>query len=344
VGGATVQADPSGVTVSGGPMRLPRGPRPHRVGEASLRGTTGPDGTVRLRGLPAREHTLRVTPPEARKDLRSLTRESWTPADVEVALERGYVIRGIVRDAGGKPLANVTVMRRQGDRTEQLAQTKTDGTFEVTGLPAGPVVLVARPQGTYRHDLPSVTVDAGAEDVHLVVDAGATLVVRIPMATEAARGSVHGWLYESGGERAQPAGGAFAERDGDAWKLTFPGLKPDVRYTLWIAPQESDWYALATDLGAGPTPVIVRLERGGTIRGRLTLPDGATNVGVSVASEQGLTANGRVAPDGTYEVRGLPPGTWTVRGYARDGQRRFDASGTASTGGSLDLRLEERTR
>jgi hypothetical protein len=187
-------------------------------------------------------------------------------------------------------------------------------------------------------------VQAGAEDVVLVVDPGVELIVRAANAAERERGSLHAWLYARSNEQHQPAGSAFSETDGTGARLVFPGLQADERYTVWIEPSGTEWYGLATDVRAGQGDVTVRLERGATIRGRVAAHAGATHVGVQASNEQGLLASAQVDAQGLYEDKGLPPGRWTIRAHGRVGDRRFAADGTVSTGGTLDLTLEERVR
>jgi hypothetical protein len=85
----------------------------------NARADVGADGRVAFRGIdPALVYVLRVTPPTARTDLRPFSQEPWTPRDLEIRLERGYVIRGVVEDARGNSVAKAYVTRKQPDGVE----------------------------------------------------------------------------------------------------------------------------------------------------------------------------------------------------------------------------------
>jgi hypothetical protein len=336
--------------VPGAPPAAPAAPMTGwsgRGGSSGLTGTTAMDGTVLFRGLDSEAtYTLNAGVPAGRDDLRVLRLERWSPADADVRLERGYVVSGSVRDAEGRPVEGARLMRKRGEHGWDGERLNPDGTFRLTGLESGPVTLRATGPGINRRGEAGTetTLQAGTENVVLVVDAGLSLTVRVANASERREGRLRITLLQWQNERWS-RGDSENDRERPG-QVTFRGLKPGDRYGVWIAPDNDDLYAFQADVRPGE--VTVRLERGGTIRGRVTAPSDSGRVSVSASNDLGLSVNGKVDADGRYEVKGLPSGRWTISGYARmDGQagqsgKNFQALGQADVGGALDLTLVER--
>lgn len=57
----------------------------------------------------------------------------------------------------------------------------------------------------------------------------------------------------------------------------------------------------------------------GTLRGQVSDPSGAAvpGAGIQAVSSSGQTSSGVAKPDGSYEIRGLAPGKYTVRAQAK---------------------------
>jgi hypothetical protein len=53
-----------------------------------------------------------------------------------------------------------------------------------------------------------------------------------------------------------------------------------------------------------------------------------------------MHVQGTAKPDGTYEILGLPDGTWSVQASARRGDERFHGTAEAPAGGSVDVTLK----
>jgi hypothetical protein len=236
------------------------------------------------------------------------------------------------------PSANVR--RKRDEKGWTSERVGSDGTFRIRGLDAGPVTLRATGPGrrTNEKDATEVTVQAGTENVVLVVDAGLALTVRIANASERRDGRVRVNLLMWRNERWSRQE-SETDRDG-LGKVTFRGLQAGERYAVSIAPEGDDLYAWQPDVRPGE--VTVRLERGGTIRGRLTFPS-EMRANVSAGNEVGLSVSGTVDADGHYEIKGLPDGRWTVRAHAFSESggagKALQAEGETNVGGTLDLTL-----
>ena len=307
--------------------------------------TTTDDGIALLRGLDGDlTFTLRVQVPAGRDDVRPYRQEKWNPGDTDVRLERGHLVAGTVRDAAGALVEGARVERKTGEGRWSGVNMTREGTFRITGLDPGPVVLRATGPGGRRggaEGAAEITVQAGNERVVLVVDPGLKLTARITNLADRKEGGrpflsaillrwqddkwthgEHGWDREGTGT------------------VVFLGLKPDTRYALWIPPNPGDdLYGWATDVRPGD--VNVRLERGGTIRGRITGPPGVTLGGnISANNDNGMGASGMVDAEGRFEIKGLPDGRWNLHAWHQTDGKQYRASGEAQTGGTVDLTLQ----
>ena len=116
------------------------------MAKLSLRTTsTGPDGTARFADLGAGEYGLQVTHPEFPINTRSIRLEA-APLDVEVVLEQGAMVFGVVLDGSGLPVAGAELRVSRAGSVEELrlATTPKDGSFTLAGLPLGELVLGVR--------------------------------------------------------------------------------------------------------------------------------------------------------------------------------------------------------
>jgi hypothetical protein len=306
-------------------------------------GTTGQDGLVVLRGLdPEMTYSLHVSAPK--EDMRPAHIPRWTPADTEVQLERGYVITGSMRDPQGRLVPGAQLYQKNANGGWGGMSVNGDGTFRLVALARGMVTLAAIPPGGQINwndaNLPSITVAAGTENLTIVVEPGVELVVRVSNAADRGPNGqhVHGQVLVRRNDVWEQRGWA---NDGEG-RLVFKGLRPDETYAVWVQPiPGSDLFGWVTGLRAGAGEAVVRLARGGTIRGRITLPAGAGEQGVGANGEHGIWVQGTLDSEGRYEIRGLPDMRWKVHAWANVQQKHWNAQGDIATGGTLDLRLEQ---
>jgi protocatechuate 3,4-dioxygenase beta subunit len=316
-----------------------------RHGQTQVSVVTVADGTALLRGLdPDLQWVLSVAP--NRDDLLGHSQDRWTPADVEVRLERGYAVSGVVRDPQGRALPGSQVMRKVGENGWNGVGVNQDGTFKITGLERGHVTLAAWAPGvSVDVNDPSVqvlTVAAGTQDLVLTVDPGFELVVRITNVGDRGPNGRNAQvaLYAKRGEHWAQVG---HQQDGDgSGRVAFRGLKADERHTVWVAPVAgNEYYGLLTDVKPGGGETTLRLERGGTIQGRVTVAGTHESLWVGAGNDMGCWVSGTVDPDGRYEIRGVPYGMrWRVHAWANVGKQHWSAQAEASVGGVADLRVE----
>lgn len=313
----------------------PLGTRSWRAGAEE---TTDQEGEARLAGLDGSlVHRLRVDLWERRGAFLPWSREDWRPADTTVRLERGQnrnrAVSGWVRDTTGQPIEGALVCPCDDEQCFSPETTHADGTFTVEDLGAGDVTLEATVPGLLSGDEGGTRVQPGSRVV-LVVDLGLELVVRIADWQPDAPAWANLWGLR--GEATVQASARIAA-DGTA---RFRGLAPGGTYSLWVPPTKDGRSLLRTDVRASSSPLHVALLPGKSIRGRLTLPEGARPAGVTASLHDGhLTVSGTVEADGTYEIAGLPEGTWTVRARARKGDAALSAEAEVPAGGTADLVL-----
>ena len=343
---------------------LPRKPEepPSPVPVPSRAAQTDTQGVARLSGLePGSRFTLQVGSPSARKDLMPHSEDGWAPHDTTVRLARAYVVRGVVRDGDGKPVAGASVHRKTGPRGWSGTNTAADGTFAIEGLQAGEVVLCATINGESPESPPGsgggppappppgggpapdprprVTVQAGAEDVVLTVDIGLEV-----------SGTVEGWDEEYAWRRAMlltegPSGSGRSvhEQIANDGTFRFRGLRSDATYALWISPGSDGKSLLQTGIRA-PADLRVRLVAGKSITGRVTLPPGSQSGSVQASDPRGITVGVALKSDGTYEIRGLPEGRFSVTSGTQgpDGKYWQATAENVPAGGTADLELKPR--
>lgn len=309
-------------------------------------GRTGRDGIVRLHGLDAsRSWDLAVNAPSDHRELLPQTREQWVPGDTEVRLASAFSINGRVQDREGAPIPTAIVYSSTGGGGWQGNGVDPKGAFRVGGLKAGDQVsLMAVPaQGVPLDPTqpPLAVVAAGASDVVLTIDAGARLTVLLD-APDSDRLLAGLQLMRPSTRR--PRGVEFAHHGPppmEGGRAVYVGLDRATPYLLWLHVPATGQYAMSRDVRAGGPPLVLRLETGAKITGRLTLPTGAENS--LVVAEQGeLQVQGRVQADGSYEISGLPAGRWRVTAQALVAEAWLKALGEVEAGASLDLTLAPR--
>ena len=322
----------------------PRAGREREPQPEVLEATTNAQGRATLLGIdPDRSYSLSIRGPDSGNASAFLpySEARWIPRDETIRLSRAHVVRGVVRDAAGKPIEGVNLTRRSGENSwTGVGRTDAKGEFTVRDLAEGPVTLRAS-AGTFRDAKARYverTVPAGTTDLVLTLDPGVVLSARIENWAESGTPHAHALLLGDDGS-------VLPAVIGTEGAVRWEGLSPDDSFTLWIAPTPSGMSAYRK--GVRPGDHRVRIEPGLAITGRVRAPSGVTEVSVQASLGSGsMSAPGKVGADGTYEIRGLPPGlTWTVTGFGRMGTDFVlgRAEGVAS-GGTADVELKPRER
>jgi len=290
-----------------------------------------------------RLYRLRVEPPRGRTDLVRQELTGWSPADTTVRLASGGSVRGVVRDAAGDPLRQVSLYHRQaGDW--QSGDVDSAGRFEIGGLDPGEVTLRATtaPDGlaTNVDGLPMFAerrVAVGNGDVTLTVERGRELVVHLD-GWPGDRGIRKGLLFAEGLLRGRTwTIGSRVEPDG---RVRFQGLEATGTYSFWLPPEGGEQSALVDGIRGEVGAIHVPVTAGLTIRGRLLRPEGG-DAGVVQAFLRDRPFHVETIPDadGSFILRGVPRGTrWRVIGACHvSGAYRSCEEADVPAGGNVDL-------
>jgi hypothetical protein len=235
----------NGVALAGARVAFVRGAgppgSPDAAGRPSRGVQTGDDGSYRLEDLEPGEHRLRIT-----HRLRSM------PATVPVFLRAGdnafdveldvAVVRGLVRDSDGRPVADASVraasgrggaappsggwemalpgMETPGNRPG--TRTGADGRFELRGVQAGvPLQVHVRATGFSPASSPAFAVGPAEVRDGIDLQLAAAGAVRVRTAAEVPFATVVATLQGEGAAARQPV--VQMLRGGEA---TLDGLRP----------------------------------------------------------------------------------------------------------------------
>jgi protocatechuate 3,4-dioxygenase beta subunit len=275
-------------------------------------------------------------------------------AEVEVALaDADARLTGRVRDEAGQVVEGVFLEVRSLDglAPTRIVESDARGLFELDGLAAGPVEVVATHPG-FAQVLLRTSVARAAEPVELRVMSAWRLVVRVERART--REPVVGATVEVAGSSQVTDGAGRAE-----FSLPrAPAATVEVR-----APGAVPLQREARPSGAPPrTELFVELESGGSIEGVLTDYRGDPLAGVTVRLEaHGAQASARPGSrprwevarsdaagafvftglaEGTYELSAVPPPERSAE--LRAAAARTDVRGTLVTR-DVSLRFDRRT-
>ena len=287
------------------------------------------DGTFSATGLAAGRYTFSCTADgcsEARGPSIQLA-PGATVEGIEVVLPKGWSVGGTVCDSSGEPVVGAEVNARPSGRSFRLgrrdiaAVTGEGGRFRVDGLLEGTYDLRVHPP-----DGPDsiLTADAGTEDLKVVLEPGFAISGRV-LEVEAGRpiGGITLCAYEEGSpemrffemrETVSAADGTF----------TLAGLREgNYEIASGKGPFDHDPLYPGTRIDgvpAGTKDLIVHLERGRCIAGRVTDLEGnpVRSGGLSVdlhfpPTKHGLSSRSQsVNRDGTFLFSSLPSGKYTL--------------------------------
>ena len=334
-----------------------------------VRARTNSAGEVTLSPVDLdKRYRLEIVPPSDREDLASLDDGMWRPASETRVLPKGFTIVGKVEDPLGRPLGNATVERlavvlRPGSSMTTASGRALDetGAFRFEHVPAHRQFLRAfrHDERYHEHDVTVAIASPEHPRVTLVLakDDEASLVRRrVDGLAAAQKVFLIAPPWDNRGRESAdlvfPSGLVWTQRgdlvsyhmlprlevadDGTVrLKATFEALTGD----LWVPPvsPDSDRSLYVREAGFAE-PSSFALSAGATLRGRLT-GDLSAGDGLRVfaVGPRRILVEGRVGTDRTFEVRGMPPGRWTVVAErVRDGKPvRALAEGDASS--SIDL-------
>ncbi|MBI4879831.1 MAG: carboxypeptidase regulatory-like domain-containing protein [Planctomycetes bacterium] len=290
---------------------------------------SAPDGTFCIDGLPPAVVWIGATLAD-HADLARREADLNDPArrDVDLVLDDGRSVRGVVLGEHGQPLPGAKVEplwpRGEAPFFRRPVTTSADGRFLLEGLPAargGIEVRFAaaglqealRPGASLEED--SVVTLARAPLLRLSAAAADPPVAISLVRLDAYARAGEGWRRE---ERACAAAEAEVERP-DCWTVSAP---PGERIRVFVEAEDGRTAVAEVAPPAAGETVDVRLEFAPLreIAGRVLAPDGAPPAGpldVELGRAHGaswlLLCTARCAQDGGFSCAGLPDGAYGVR-------------------------------
>jgi protocatechuate 3,4-dioxygenase beta subunit len=294
-----------------------------RGGSKSTR--TAADGAFRLTAIGAGPLVVKVDGGYAGYwPYRPLELQDVEPdrLDLELRLEAGSALSGVVVDPDGKPVRGATVFVSGTTQPPITANLRTDaaGRFVAADLEPGAYGLVALAHGFANS--PRLHVDVPAQDVRLQLGRTWAFHGNVVGRPEA---RVQLWFcYERDGE-PQVEGIGFEAAEPFSFHVP-----TNQAGTLLLTIEETGEYALVENAKPGTGPHRLVPQPGWTIEGRFE--GGAPKPGstqVSGIDPRGIRIRGQVQADGTFRIKGVAPGAYDLEAWADVGQglRRFVAEG-----------------
>lgn len=260
-------------------------------------------------------YVLGGMPPGARVDLRvgggkwpELNYRDVAVGDAEVVLRlpEPCVLEGFVVDERGHPLGKVPLDvdgcdPRIWNVRRHLETDAETGGFRFEGLTPGRYRLDVSPPKGYspRHAEAFVQAPQVGLRVQLAhyVDAAGTVQVEHPQDV------VVLWCLSGERKAATPgADGAFS----------FTNV-PDLPATLYARDTKTGEAFLREGVRPGEGPFTIRLEPALTIQGTVPGFSSARHAPVMIGAARGpLLIEGKLAPDDTFRIEAVPPGTWAI--------------------------------
>lgn len=276
---------------------------------------TKQDGTFLSEGLASGPQAIRVQA----EGYGYLTSEVVVPAGsmpgkCEIELDYEAIIRGTVRDAGGRPIADVMVHRDMASHfpwKTVLTHTNTDGSFELGGLPAGSSSVFAR-KGRASTTTKANLVPGQTLVWDPIIDLGLSVSgrVSVPAACEQ-EFVVDCWSVTTGKSQS-----AYLQGTGD---FAFHALGPEPHFVR-VNPRMSGLstcYQQQVNPGDPPLAIEIDCALLASIRivGRVVWSKGNIAelriVPFGPGLEQYVVWN-RLRPDGSFDIGRYLPGDWRI--------------------------------
>lgn len=329
--------DEAGQPVPGALIRVKRSPRYEGdVDPAAWKIETQTDkkGRAHLQGLdPQQKYLLTAYPPTGMSELLTWEFKRWTPQDLALTFERRREISGVVRDQNKEPVpgARIQWTRKKEAKGTQAAKKKPhksragpDGTYLLKDLRPGRYSLVVRPPSIPRKGAGPAPSDAEFTSMPFVVRAGTTDVVLKLKMPDTITLRVWGWdksvgkptllISANGDEGSGPK--SLTKRLDKNGMLVIKGLRWNVSYALWMSALKHGKYAYAEEVRPQAEKVSMRVTDGKSVKGKFSSPKG-TKARKVWAVMPGFRIRGKVKAGGRFEITGLPPGPWTLRGCGK---------------------------
>ena len=312
--GARVEVRPR--AGSGGGAREPGGDLP------PVPAISGEDGSFRIDAVPRTDALVAAASLEGRVGANS---DPFTMAaggsveGLELKLGTGGVLAGKVTGPEGRPVAGTRlrlVVRRpqgQGNSPARVADTGAEGTFRFEGVAPGTANLTAMAEGFVTKSVQGPEIGEGAEAFsEIVLEAGLAIRGRVLDAAGAPAAGVRVRARNTD-RRPESRVRQASARTGRDGSFVVPDL-PAGTFDLETSSPDYPRGAFVGAVPGGP-PIEFRLPEAVRISGRVTDPSGNPIAGVRVQArgESGDAGSSPAADDGTFEIRNLAPGSYSIQ-------------------------------
>jgi len=345
---------PDATSRSSGAMMLGAGTEGEKRQEPVASAATDREGRATLRAVPTGKVLVQLV--KSGFVTRTLYKVTVDPAGTDlgdVVLEPGVTVAGTVVDPDGNPVAGAQVMATRTAEAPVFSPTVTadeKGHFEVPDLdgkgelylqaqaegwvPAPPVKVVLPPDGEVevpvRHErsLSGRVVAKGSGEPL----AGARVMASV-IQTMTIPGMGVAKTYVSAGDATTAGDGGFriGHLAPGPLSLTISARGYQKAKRQVDIPEDTE-----------PAPLLIELEKGAELRGRVLGPDGAPVAGARVQTMGRPFQETQSGPDGDFVLDGLPPGTYEVQATTSD--LHGSGTGTAGSGEELVIRMQRPRR
>lgn len=291
---------------------------------------SGPGGQFTITGLYPVEYRVSASAPQHRPGIyvdakaprskRSTLRlgPGQVRTGVDIVLEHGGVlVRGVVKDLAGGPIAGAwVVVYREGGGEPPSASAVTDdeGAFEVWCAP-GDVVVRATADGYTQAERQGI---APGQTFELFLTPASTLVGTVVRADSGAPVEGAEVLARKLGDLFKRAQGR-TRSDGEG-RFRIEGIEPGTYKVEAILPEAFGLAQESAHVGLAETsqPIVVRVHAAYSLAGRVVIGNAqgdACPSGRVVVDAAGTDASrwGSVAPDGSVQLHALFPGRYRVK-------------------------------
>jgi hypothetical protein len=317
----------------------------HGVAATGVVSTETPaDGGVDVPALDPTLHlSLRVEPPKDRDDLSRLDIDPWRPASGDVTVPRGFTAALVVLDTEGRPIrARVTQLLPSGRPGmggwgESGQAPSADGVIRVRALPLGPTRFTASPLGKvdfFPPASPPVEVDEKHPTAELRVPTkGLPMTVMAPGAEPERH---FGFLITEPGAYMASARAFEFTKSGEA---VLDRIAPGRFVVVVLRRGDSG------NVGRVEVPAFageeVRVPMGAvrTIRVRLKVPRGTSEVSATLFAHDHEIAERTADADGNVVFEGVPPGAYVISAFGRDGKQSLRGVAQAEAGSEAEIEL-----
>ncbi|HYC88141.1 MAG TPA: carboxypeptidase-like regulatory domain-containing protein [Thermoanaerobaculia bacterium] len=318
-----VQPSPTGAFAMSGSLR---------------RTTTDANGEYVLDGLDPGEETIQVSHPKYNDVSRQVTLKG-RETKLDVQLEGGQTITGVVVTDSGAPVAEAEVDAFSAGGGRHSARTNAGGAFEIEGMRPGRYRFTAAKNGFVEGRVDDVDISAGGP-VRITLQTGGSIYGRVTGLTEAdmahvsvtargSRGSSSAMVDPQGNYRLDGAPLGTVSVSAAVQPRDFTGRRTSATQTVEIA--------------AGSAQQVNIDFRGDmAIKGRITR-NGRTLPGANVSfwprrSGGGASASVTADEQGMYTVTGLEEGEYSVS--VIDSQRYSPYTTTYTVRGSATFDID----